>query len=192
MEAKYGEPVIAIHRASLHEILVNALKPATLRLDMTCARFEQDEKMVTVYFENSESNSADVLIGADGIHSVVRKQMFQKFNCAIRGTLRERRGRDRERSGAGSHLKSWGRGARFRIVRVDRKRVYWFATRNQSMSEQATGEQKKSKLLNIFNQWHKPIDHLLDATPAEIILQNDICDIAPFVSWTIGQRDSAW
>ncbi|HMV29839.1 MAG TPA: FAD-dependent oxidoreductase, partial [Anaerolineales bacterium] len=36
MEAKYGEPVIAIHRADLHEILINALKPGTLHLDMNC------------------------------------------------------------------------------------------------------------------------------------------------------------
>lgn len=188
METKFGEPVIAIHRTALHEILLNALKPDTLRLDMTCARFEQDEKMVTVYFENGESDSADVLIGADGIHSVVRKQMFPEIQLRYSGYTAWRGVVETENEAAlGLTSESWGRGARFGIVRVDGKRVYWFATRNQSMSEQATGEQKKSKLLNIFNKWHKPINHLLGATPAEIILQNDICDIAPFASWTNGR-----
>lgn len=37
MEAKYEEPVVAIHRAALHGILINALKPDTLKLNMTCA-----------------------------------------------------------------------------------------------------------------------------------------------------------
>lgn len=188
MEAKYGEPVIAIHRAALHEILINALKPDTLRLDMTCAKFKQDEKKATVYFENGESDSADVLIGADGIYSVVRKQMFPEIELRYSGYTAWRGVVETENETAlGLTSESWGRGARFGIVRVDRKRVYWFATRNQSMSEQATGEQKKSKLLGIFNKWHKPIDHLLDATPAAIILQNDICDIAPFASWTKGR-----
>mgnify|MGYP000044184965 CR=1 FL=1 len=188
MEAKYGEPVVAIHRADLHQILIDALKPDTLRLGMTCAEFEQDEKKVTVYFENGESDSADVLIGADGIHSVVRKQMFPEVQLRYSGYTAWRGVVETENEAAlGLTSESWGRGARFGIVRVDKKRVYWFATKNQAIGEKATGEQKKSKLLGIFNKWHEPIDHLLDSTPAEIVLQNDICDIAPFASWTKGR-----
>lgn len=188
MEAKYGEPVVAIHRAVLHEILINSLKPNTLRLDMACAKFEQDENRVTVHFENGESGSADVLIGADGIHSVVRKQMFPEIELRYSGYTAWRGVVETENEAAlGLTSESWGRGARFGIVRVDKKRIYWFATRNQPLGENATGAQRKSKLLGIFNTWHHPIDHLLDATPAEIILQNDICDIAPFASWTKGR-----
>ncbi len=188
MEAQYGEPVVAIHRAALHEILINALNPNTLKLGIDFIKFEQNEKDVTVYFDNGESDTADLLIGADGIHSAVRKQMFPEIQLRYSGYTAWRGVVETENEAAlGLTSESWGRGARFGIVRVDRKRVYWFATRNQSMSEQATGEQKKSKLLNIFNKWHKPIDHLLDATPAEMILQNDICDIAPFASWTNGR-----
>lgn len=188
METKYGEPVVAIHRADLHQILINALKPNTIRLDMNCASFEQDKNKVTVHFENGWSDSADVLIGADGIHSVVRKQMFPEIRLRYSGYTAWRGVVETENEAAqGLTSESWGRGARFGIVRVDKKRVYWFATRNQPIGEKATGEQKKSKLLGIFKKWHKPIDHLLDSTPADIILQNDICDIAPFASWTNGR-----
>ncbi len=188
METKYGEPVVAIHRAALHEILINALKPDTLKLSMNCARFEQDENKVTVHFENGESDSADVLIGADGIHSVVRKQMFPEIELRYSGYTAWRGVVETENEAAlGLTSESWGRGARFGIVRVDKKRVYWFATRNQPIGEKATGEQRKFKLMNLFNKWHNPINHLLDSTPAEIILQNDICDIAPFTSWTKGR-----
>ncbi|MFN8433388.1 MAG: FAD-dependent monooxygenase [Anaerolineales bacterium] len=188
MEAKYGEPVVAIHRTALHEILINALKPNTLRLDMTCAKFEQDENRVTVHFENGESDSADVLIGADGIHSVVRKQMFPEIELRYSGYTAWRGVVETEDEAAlGLTSESWGRGARFGIVRVDKKRIYWFATHNQPLGENATGAQRKSKLLGIFNTWHHPVDHLLDSTPAETILQNDICDIAPFASWTKGR-----
>lgn len=188
MEARYGEPVVAIHRAALHEILIHALKPDTLRLGMNCAKFEQDEAKVTVHFENGETDSADVLIGADGIHSVVRKQMFPEVQLRYSGYTAWRGVVETEDEAAlGLTSESWGRGARFGIVRVDKKRVYWFATHNQPFGETAAGGQRKSKLLNIFSGWHHPITHLLDSTPADIILQNDICDIPPFASWTQGR-----
>ena len=95
MEAQYGEPVVAIHRAALHEILINALKPNTLKLGVGFTKFKQDEKGVTAYFDNSESDTADLLVGADGVHSAVRGQMFPKIRSALFRIHRmARRGRD--------------------------------------------------------------------------------------------------
>ncbi len=73
---RWGAPLYNIHRADLVEILANALPGESLRLGARCKGFEQDETGVTVHLENGESIRGDVLIGADGIHSVVRKQLF--------------------------------------------------------------------------------------------------------------------
>ncbi len=188
MGEQYGEPVIAIHRADLHEILVAGLAPNTLSLHTNGVRFEQDEERVTVHFDDGQSDSASLLIGADGIHSTIRKQMFPDVALRYSGYTAWRGVVETENEAAlGLTSETWGRGARFGIVRVDKKRVYWFATHNQPAGEKATGEQKKSKLLGIFKDWHQPIDHLLQSTPAEIILQNDIYDIAPLASWSKGR-----
>jgi hypothetical protein len=107
----------------LHQILTNELKPDTLWLNMTSVKFEQDEKKVMVHFENGESDSADVLIGADGIHSVVRKQMFPEIELRYSGYTARRGVVETENEAAlGLTSELWGRGARFGIVRVDRKR----------------------------------------------------------------------
>lgn len=188
MESRYGEPVVAIHRAALHEILINALKPNTLKLDMGFVKFEQDENKVTAYFDNGESDTADLLIGTDGIHSAVRRQIFPKIQLRYSGYTAWRGVVETENDSAfGLTSESWGVGARFGIVRVDKSRVYWFATSNQPAGEKSTGEQRKAKLLSLFKDWHEPIRHLLDSTPSDLILQNDIHDIRPFASWSTGR-----
>ena len=188
LEIQYGEPVVAIHRSALHKILINALQPNTLKLGVGFSKFEQNENVVTVYFDNGETDSADLLIGADGIHSAVRKQMFPEVQSRYSGYTAWRGVVETEDEVAlGTTSESWGVGARFGIVRVDAKRVYWFATNNQPAGEKSTGEQRKAKLLSRFKDWHDPIPHLLELTPADSILQNDISDISPFASWTQGR-----
>lgn len=188
MEALFGEPVIAIHRADLHEILVKALAPNTLSLHTSGARFEQNDKQVTVQFDDGQKDSASLLIGADGIHSTIRKQIFPDVALRYSGYTAWRGVVETENEAAlGLTSETWGRGARFGIVRIDRKRVYWFATHNQPAGEKVTAEQRKAKLQGIFKGWHSPIDHLLQSTPAEVILQNDIFDVAPLPSWSKGR-----
>lgn len=187
-EKQFGEPVVAIHRAALHEILIAALKPGTLKLGIGFTRFEQNAEKVTVYFDNGDLESADLLIGADGVHSAVRRQMFPDINLRYSGYTAWRGVVETENEAAlGLTSESWGMGARFGIVRVDKSRIYWFATFNQPAGEKSTGEQRKAKLLRLFRNWHEPIHHLLDVTPAEVILQNDIHDIPPVASWTEGR-----
>lgn len=187
-EKQFGEPVVAIHRAALHEILIAALKPGTLKLGIGFTRFEQNAEKVTVYFDNGDSDSADLLIGADGVHSAVRRQMFPDIKLRYSGYTAWRGVVETENEAAlGLTSESWGMGARFGIVRVDKSRIYWFATSNQPAGEKSTGEQRKAKLLRLFKNWHEPIRQLLDVTPAEVILQNDIHDIPPVASWTEGR-----
>ncbi len=65
--------------------------------------------------------------------------------------------------------------------------MFWFPTSNQPAGEKSTGEQRKAKLLRLFKDWHEPIRHLLDSTPSDLILQNEIHDIRPFASWSTGR-----
>lgn len=72
---RWGAPLYNIHRADLIDILANAVPQSALRLGAKCTHFEQDEAGVTVHLESGETVRGDALIGADGIHSVVRQQL---------------------------------------------------------------------------------------------------------------------
>ena len=75
LEAKYGTLVVVAHRAELQAALLKALADAPVHLNKSLARFDQDASGVTAHFEDSSVVAGDVLIGADGIRSVVRAQL---------------------------------------------------------------------------------------------------------------------
>lgn len=73
---RWGAPLYNVHRADLIEILADALPSESVRLGVHCTGFSQDENGVTVHVEDGDDLHGHVLIGADGIHSVIRKQLF--------------------------------------------------------------------------------------------------------------------
>jgi 2-polyprenyl-6-methoxyphenol hydroxylase-like FAD-dependent oxidoreductase len=76
-EEKYGAPQLTIHRADLLSSLEAALAPDTIRFGSAVTGFTETAGKVRLNFaDGSASAPADVVIGADGIHSVLRTQMF--------------------------------------------------------------------------------------------------------------------
>ena len=71
--ARYGHTFFQFHRADLLNVLAAALPPGVLRLGARVAKIEQDEAGVTAHLVSGETVRGDLLIGADGIHSVVRQ-----------------------------------------------------------------------------------------------------------------------
>ncbi|WP_448585305.1 FAD-dependent monooxygenase [Thermaurantiacus sp.] len=77
LEARYGAPYRHLHRADLHAILAGALEAearATIRLGH---RLEAVSSCGWMRFANGVEARADVVIGADGVRSAVRDQLFQ-------------------------------------------------------------------------------------------------------------------
>jgi len=74
---------------------------------------------------------------------------------------------------------SWGCGKRFGIVPIGPKRVYWFATKNAQEGESEVGGRRKQELLQLFGDWHQPIESLIDATEPDTILRHDLYDRVP-------------
>lgn len=76
---RYGYPYINVHRNDLHQVLKNAveaLKPDAIRLDHRSTSVERNDSKVTIAFDGKPSATFDVVIGADGVHSKIREQLF--------------------------------------------------------------------------------------------------------------------
>ena len=76
IEATFGAPYYHFHRADLAILLAEALPTERLHVGNRLVDLAQKGERVTARFENGESVEADLLVGADGIHSRVRTLLF--------------------------------------------------------------------------------------------------------------------
>ncbi|HEY0423879.1 MAG TPA: FAD-dependent monooxygenase [Rhodopila sp.] len=76
---RFGAPYWMVHRGDFHRVLLDAVRstdPDAVRAGNGCVGFEQSADHVTLHLANGEQATGEVLIGADGVHSRVRQQMF--------------------------------------------------------------------------------------------------------------------
>jgi salicylate hydroxylase len=76
---RYGYPYLIVHRADLHGALARAverLRPGCIHLGHKIRAFSQAGGQVHASFDNGTGAQGDVLVGVDGVHSVVRRQLF--------------------------------------------------------------------------------------------------------------------
>jgi salicylate hydroxylase/6-hydroxynicotinate 3-monooxygenase len=71
-EELFGAPYLCMHRADLHEALASVLPANVIELQKRLVALDQQGGQVMLTFEDGSSARADAVIGADGVHSVVR------------------------------------------------------------------------------------------------------------------------
>lgn len=73
---RYGAPYATLHRADLHQLLLDALRrhtDAEMQLDCALAGFTQSPSLVTARMDDGRLIEGGVLLGADGLWSAVRR-----------------------------------------------------------------------------------------------------------------------
>jgi salicylate hydroxylase len=76
---RYGSPYITIHRGDLHSTIAQAVlkaKPGAIHLNRKCVGLTQTPDHVELRFEAGEPVTAKIVVGADGVHSLVRETLF--------------------------------------------------------------------------------------------------------------------
>jgi 2-polyprenyl-6-methoxyphenol hydroxylase-like FAD-dependent oxidoreductase len=71
-ESLYGAPYLCMHRADLHDALLSAVPGEIVHLGKKLVGLTQQGGRVTLAFANGDTATADAVIGADGVHSIVR------------------------------------------------------------------------------------------------------------------------
>ncbi len=188
LERQSGLPEVVrmVHRADLVTALSSHLPPGVARYGYECVGVELREASAAVRFGNGHSDTADVVIGADGIRSAVRavvlgsdEPRYSGYTC-WRGICPRPAGVE-----AGYVGEWWGRGQRLGITTLPDDRVYWFATKNSSPDLREPDE--RAHLQHLFAGWADPAPVIFATTPTDRIFRNDIIDRPPAQPWSKGR-----
>jgi salicylate hydroxylase/6-hydroxynicotinate 3-monooxygenase len=174
-ESLYGAPYLCMHRARLHEALVSILPPDSFHLNCRLVGLDQTAGSVTLAFADGSRATADIAIGADGVHSVVRDIIVGPDAPIHKGRIAYRavfpaalmNGHDIGRS----RTKWWGIDRHIVIYYTtsDRSEVY-FVTSVPEPAEWLTPESWSAKgdvkeLRAAYAGFHPDVRAVLDACP---------------------------
>jgi 2-polyprenyl-6-methoxyphenol hydroxylase-like FAD-dependent oxidoreductase len=166
LEAALGTAALGIHRATLHRVLLAALPESAL---VTGAEVSAVEPGAVL--SSAGRFPADLVVGADGIDSAIRRQLWPSAAPPrYVGTTAWRGVTDEPWQGDLTVAITWGAGTEFGIVPLGDGRVYWFAATNAPEGTRAADE--KAAVRAIVGDWHEPVPALLDATTT--VLHHDL------------------
>jgi 2-polyprenyl-6-methoxyphenol hydroxylase-like FAD-dependent oxidoreductase len=114
-----------VHRAHLHDVLFNGVQPGVVRFSSAVRRMTA----AGVETEGGATFAADVVVGADGIHSGVRRALFGEVKPRYMGYRSHRMVLDNV-ARVENFTELLGRGQRIGLVPISRQRIYVWTTFN--------------------------------------------------------------
>ena len=180
-------PLLGFHRADLHKVLLDAVPAGWVHTNAEVTDVRQDDDGVTVTAGGTDYR-ADLVIGADGIHSAVRTGLWPEAappryvgRTAWLGVA-DVAGLPGDLTGS----VTLGRGALLLIHPVARGRAYW-ALLTAEPTAGVRYDDEKAAALDRIGDWHEPVPQLIRATPERAVLRTDIRELPPLSTYVRGR-----
>lgn len=187
---KLGGECVGVNRADLLPSLANALPNRVIQGGRVVQGYEQDAYGVEVKLTDGSSERGEVLIGADGLHSTIRRQVTGVDDppryagyTIWQGIVTKA---STELAPLGDFPLHYGPGLRFCFYRVDDDRLYWFAVATAEEGGQDP-EDVKTSLHEMFNGWVFPCEEIIEITEPAVIHRRDLYDRDPITHWGDGR-----
>jgi len=175
---------LACSSSTLLSILHGTLPKQTVRWQHEVSKIEQEEEgKFSIHFKNGEpAYEADLIVGADGLHSSVRENHVSpaKMSSPIR-SLNGHFVHGLAQGGVVQHqpdelLEIWGNGQRFGCASIGGGHHWWFATINDSYSNQLADPKVLSETFDSFPSW---VPSLIHRTQPDRYVHSQIVDMPP-------------
>jgi 2-polyprenyl-6-methoxyphenol hydroxylase-like FAD-dependent oxidoreductase len=183
-----GEAFV-VHRGELLEVFKRALGDEVgVHCGSECVGFEQDERGVTARFADGREERGAVLVGADGVRSIVRQQlvgdgppvysgwtawrgMFKYTHPTLPLTTSEQ---------------VWGPAAVFGLFPCN-DRLFWWASQVRPEGAVDPPIGRKRDVAQTYAGWPESIPEVIEATPEEQIYRGDLYHRLPIERWSDGR-----
>jgi 2-polyprenyl-6-methoxyphenol hydroxylase-like FAD-dependent oxidoreductase len=150
LRRELGDVTVILHRGELLSTLRDLATAADIRLGARCIGLEQNGQRVKALLSEGAAVEGELLLSADGLHSVVRAQLFGANKPRYAGYVAWRGVTKFEHQRILPGI-SLGRGSQFGQVPLKQaNRVYWFATKNLPPGRGPSGNCKGDLLETFF------------------------------------------
>lgn len=187
-----GAPAYTVARPDLHGMLADAYA-GPISYGAHCVGFTEEADQVAVRFADGTTETTDLLIGADGLRSAVRRGLLPTEPPPRHAGVRAWQGVV-SYPGAdvpdGSFVNTFGPGLWFVTYRIAGDLVYWDGVVSDQVARRdlgrnaGLGESGKAFLTRHFGDWPGAIPKLIDATPEDQLQPVDIADRDPVPRWS--------
>ncbi|HET6877478.1 MAG TPA: FAD-dependent monooxygenase [Jatrophihabitans sp.] len=177
LEARFGDPLVLVNRASLAQLLMDQLPPNTVRYGVTALGLDGAGDAAAVLHTTKGPLTADVVVAADGIWSTLRTSLFPTAQppryagyTAWRMVVGD--------PGGAEPAETWGPGGqRFAVLPIAGGQCYCYATADVPAGTRYDDD--AAELRRRFGAWHEPIGKLLAPLTPDDVLRNDIEELPP-------------
>ena len=174
-----------VRRSALHRAIAACVDSQQIETCAQVVNLIERESHVDVYLSGREAPiQADLVVGADGLRSVVRRKLWGDQPPRYAGETIFRA--IAEHTTAPDSREVFGEGRRFGYYDIGRGQTYYWATSPEPPATQIPMGDRKAYLRRHFSHWLFDIPMLIAATPANEIIQNDIFDRDPLSTWHRG------
>ncbi|MEB3213500.1 MAG: FAD-dependent urate hydroxylase HpxO [Leptolyngbyaceae bacterium] len=188
--AQVGQRPYPVSRTDLQNMLLHAVGEDKVQLQMKCVAVEEDEHSATAIFENGHRATGDVVVGADGIHSVTRKYVLGRETTARYADYVNWNGIVDAQHGL-SDPDNWviyvGQGRRASMMPIGGDRFYFFFGSPMEKGTTVAPEDRQKELATIFAGWPAVVQNLIQALNPLETNRLEISDLDPLEALARGR-----
>ena len=185
-----GQRAYPVARADLQQLLMETFGLENIKLGMRMTEIEDQSEYVNIHFADGSQIKADLLIGADGTHSITRKfvldcQVERRYAGYVNwnGLVQI----DEKIAPAQQWTTYVGEGKRVSLMPVAQNRFYFFFDVPIESGLPNQREQYKAELKKYFKDWCAPVHQLIDCLDEQKTNRVEIHDIEPFMNFYKGR-----
>ncbi|SFG08275.1 2-polyprenyl-6-methoxyphenol hydroxylase [Salegentibacter agarivorans] len=181
-EQKHNTKNVAIHRGKLQQILINKLISTEINLDHKLTSIVKNENAYDLNFENGNQIKSSTVLGADGLNSIVRQNLFPNNSIRNANQICWRGITEYELpiKFRNELNEAWGKLERFGFVQIAQNKVYWYALKSFKKNK---NEFSIHDLEQYFSDYNSVIKDIIKSTRKGQINTAEISDLKPTNIW---------